>query len=336
MEHQLVAALGQHVAQGAFQLLLRGGGGHELPRLHQVRQGGAGGAVEVAEIPLRPDPQGGVQHTGEHGGQGPPGDGLAGEEGARRVAARGDALAVEVQDVLIVGGVLADVGDEAPGGVGHGDQFPVDRGQDLLGQDAGQDVGHLGPAGGLVELHVTAHEVRLQRALRLEVAQVGQGPRGALPAVGQGGLGVPGPVESPDAPGENDGLSQSHRVPRAEGAAVLPVGKAVLIEGRYVVVEGGIRRQVGELPGVGPAAGKARRLGGLGGEGQQQADGQQQGGKRSFHGVPFGRWVRLKCSDPPPCGPRYRGSGTGLPWPGPPPGPGRCRGRATRREGWRS
>ena len=117
-----------------------------------------------------------------------------GEEGPGGVASHANALAVEAQDILIVRGILVHIGNKAARGIAHGDQLVMHGGQGLFREDVCQNMGRLGPGGGLVQLHVPVHEVRFQHTLRLEIAQVRQGRRGGLMTVGQGGLGLSGPV----------------------------------------------------------------------------------------------------------------------------------------------
>ena len=203
------------------------------------------------------------------------------------VTAHADALAVQGEDILIVGCVFIDVRDGPAGGVALGHQLVVDAGKGLLRQNACQNVGHLGPGGGGGQLAV---QCRVQGdALRPQVQEIGHGGRLAICIVGSGAcFRTAGAVEAADAGREDNSLSHCQRGVESVCTVRVAHGKPVFIEGGDIGVEGGVCRQIGELTGIGLAADKViravlRRQGGHG----QQAQGQQQGEKAFFHGSSF-------------------------------------------------
>ena len=287
---QGVLVVGEHVADALIHLLRRSGGGDVLSGLHQISQSGAGGAPDTVHIPGGGQPQGRVHHAGQHGCRRAPGDGPVRQVRTGGVGAHGDARPVQEQNVLIVVGVLGDVGDEFAAGVPFRHQFVIDGGQDLRRQGARQHVGHLGPGGGSGQAAV---QLRAQNALRLEIAQIALGRGGvAVPAPGAGtGFGVAGAVKAAEPGGKDHDLSHGHGILQTEGAVGLAHGQAVLIQRDHIVVKYRVRRQVGKLPGIGFAADEVvgavlRRQDR---DAQQQADGQGQCQDAGFHsGPPLG------------------------------------------------
>ena len=239
-------------------------------------------------MPDRGQPQGGVYHPGQHGGRRAQGDGGLRQERAGFVTADADAAAVEPENVLIIGGVLRHIGDPAAAGVGLGHQGIVDEGQGRFRQKVRQHVGHLGPGGRLGQLVIQS---LVQHPLGLEIPEVGGiGPLGPLQLHEGGGarLRVPGAVQAADASGEDHRLAHGHVGRQAVGAVGLAYGQAVFIQGGYVFVKGVVLRQVGELAGVGFAAGEVvravfrRQNGDI-----QQGQRQKQGENTLFHSTPF-------------------------------------------------
>ena len=151
-------------------------------------------------------------------------------------------------------------------------------------------MGHLGPGGRLGQLVIQS---LVQHPLGLEIPEVGGiGPLGALQFHGcrrEGGgarFRVPGAVQAADAPGEDHCLAHGHVGCQTVGAVRLAHGQAVFIQGGHVFIEGVVLRQVGELAGVGFAAGEVVcavfrcQNGNI-----QQGQGQQQGEQAFFHGA---------------------------------------------------
>ena len=202
--------------------------------------------------------------------------------------------------------------------------------QGLLWKRVRQHMGHLGPGGGGGEGLV---QLRADDTLRLEIAQVPEGRCLILGGIGAWTcLRVSGAVQTADAAGENHHLPNGQLVSQAESAVGLAYGETIRIQRRHIVVERGLRRQVGELAGVGFAADKIVRgvLGGPGGDSKSKRQCQHQRGDPFLHdGTSLYKMedriqdfclmeqnadrglFRRGCPNPPWSGPPHRDSGTG-------------------------
>ena len=202
--------------------------------------------------------------------------------------------------------------------------------QGLLWKRVRQHMGHLGPGGGGGEGLV---QLRADDTLRLEITQVPEGRGLILGGVGAWTcLRVSGAVQTADAAGENHHLPNGQLVSQAESAVGLAYGETIRIQRRHIVVERGLRRQVGELAGVGFAADKIVRgvLGGPGGDSKSKRQCQHQRGDPFLHdGTSLYKMedriqdfclmeqnadrglFRRGCPNPPWSGPPHRDSGTG-------------------------
>ena len=150
--------------------------------------------------------------------------------------------------------------------------------------------------------------------------------------VASGASGSIGFAFTADAAGENHHLPNGQLVSQAESAVGLAYGETIRIQRRHIVVERGLRRQVGELAGVGFAADKIVRgvLGGPGGDSKSKRQCQHQRGDPFLHdGTSLYKMedriqdfclmeqnadrglFRRGCPNPPWSGPPHRDSGTG-------------------------
>ena len=285
MELQRIFSGGEHMADDFIQFFVGDGGGDAGAGGHQVGQRDCADVGDLCRLPVGRYPQVGVDHAGQHGGDGAAGNGGVGMVCAHGIAAEADALAVQSEDVPVIWGLLRDVGDEAAGGVALGHQLIVDGRKDVLRQKVCQNVGHLRTGGHGEQLIV--HGV-VQHALGLQIRQVrGGGQLSVRLPDGRACLRVAGTVQTADAAGENDGLVHGQRIVQAVGAVRFSDGKAVFVQGRDIAVKRGIGGEVGKLAFVGFGPNEVFRAVFLrtGRNGQTQERRQKQCGDAEFHGA---------------------------------------------------
>ena len=254
-------------------------GGAVDTRLRQILIGGVPGAVDGGNVPAQRQAQGGLRQAGQQGGKLPPGDVVVRVEGAGRVGAGEDPPAVELQNLLLIGGVVVHVPDEGPGGVAHSDGGGVQLREVGAGQGVGGDVGHLGPCGvGVVQ----TVEGAVKNAQGLEIEDVGGVPLAAVAAVGGGaGLRVAIVIEAAQTGGKAYRLGDGDVLLRAEGRGGLALRQAQLVEGGDIFIVPAALRHVQKTAVVGPDRDKdacAAFCGSEDRQGERQRQGQQECG----------------------------------------------------------